>query len=165
MANDNVSLSSASISSVVSSDTSGRKAAQPLSAQSDVSALSGKDGVSRSDATAVAQAEVTSSAMSGADETQQAKELQQTKELQQQEMEKQAQDLQVVSESKGWNVSFRVDNELNQTIIRVIDSDTQETIRQIPNEELLSISKRIQAFREGEETGSDLAGLLFDRQA
>ena len=165
MANDNVSLSSAGISSVVSSDTSGRKAAQPLSAQPDVGALSGKDGVSRSDATAVAQAEVTSSAMSGADETQQAKELQQTKELQQQEMEKQAQDLQVVSESKGWNVSFRVDNELNQTIIRVIDSDTQETIRQIPNEELLSISKRIQAFREGEETGNDLAGLLFDRQA
>ena len=159
MAHDNVSLSSASISSVVSGDTSGRKAAQPLSAQSDISALSGKDGVSRSSATAVAQAEVTSSAKSGADETQQARE------LQQQEMEKQAQDLQVVSNSKGWNVSFRVDNELNQTIILVIDSDTQETIRQIPNEEMLSISKRIQAFREGEETGSDLAGLLFDRQA
>ena len=159
MANDNVSLSSASISSVVSSDTSGRKAAQPLSAQSDISALSGKDGVSRSSATSVAQAEVTSSAKSEADETQQARE------LQQQEMKKQAQDLQVVSDAKGWNVSFRVDNDLNKTIIRVIDADTKETIRQIPSEELLSISKRIQAFREGEETGTGLAGLLFDRQA
>ena len=84
MAHDNVSLSSASISSVVSSDTSGRKAAQPLSAQSDVGALNGKDGVADVKATAVAQADVASSAKSRADETQQARE------LQQKEMQKQA---------------------------------------------------------------------------
>ena len=159
MAHDNVSLSSASISSVVSGDTSGRKAAQPLPARSEVGALNGKDGVADVKATAVAQADVASSAKSRADETQQARE------LQQKEMQKQAQDLQVISESKGWNVSFRVDNDLNKTIIKVVDTDTKETIRQIPSEELLSISKRIQAFRDGEDTGSDLAGLLLDRQA
>ncbi len=80
-------------------------------------------------------------------------------------MEKQAQDLQEISDAKGWAVSFRVDDDLEQTIIKVVDSDTQKTIRQIPSEELVTISKRIKALREGEIGASGLQGLLFDRKA
>lgn len=65
-----------------------------------------------------------------------------------------------ISDAKGWAVSFRVDDDLEQTIIKVVDSDTQKTIRQIPSEELVTISKRIKALREG-EIGANLAGAAF----
>lgn len=80
-------------------------------------------------------------------------------------MEKQARDLQEISDTKGWAVSFRVDDDLQQTIIKVVDSDTQKTIRQIPNEELVNISKRIKAIREGEMGAGGLQGLLYDHKA
>lgn len=80
-------------------------------------------------------------------------------------MEKQARDLQEISDAKGWAVSFRVDDDLQQTIIKVVDSDTQKTIRQIPSEELVNISKRIKAIREGEMGAGGLQGLLYDHKA
>ena len=64
---------------------------------------------------------------------------------------------------KGWSVNFSIDNESNKTIIKVVDADTQKTIRQIPSEDLLSISKRIQSLREGDDSNSVLSGLLLDR--
>ena len=48
---------------------------------------------------------------------------------------------------------------------RNVDSDTQKTIRQIPNEELVNISKRIKAKREGEMGAGGLQGLLYDHKA
>lgn len=148
MANDMVNLASAVNSSVVSGDMSGRKAAQAHSTASETPVVA-VDTAPNSPTTTSAEAGVSA----------------QKKASQRHEMEKQAQDLQEISDAKGWAVSFRVDDDLEQTIIKVVDSDTQKTIRQIPSEELVTISKRIKALREGEIGASGLQGLLFDRKA
>ena len=80
-----------------------------------------------------------------------------------QELEKQAQNLQSLSELKGWSVSFRVDNELDKTVITVVDVDTQKPIRQIPDEKLLALSKRIQELTN-DNSNDGLAGLLLDSE-
>lgn len=148
MANDMINPSSAVNSSVVSGDMSGRKAAQAHSTE----ALVSKADVEKAQTSQTVQSAEAEDAI-------------QKKESQRHEMEKQAQDLQEISDAKGWAVSFRVDDDLEQTIIKVVDSDTQKTIRQIPSEELVTISKRIKALREGEIGASGLQGLLFDRKA
>ena len=148
MANDMVNLASAVNSSVVSGDMSGRKAAQAHPTEALVS-----------------KADVEKAQTSQTVQFAEAEDATQKKESQRHEMEKQAQDLQEISDAKGWAVSFRVDDDLEQTIIKVVDSDTQKTIRQIPSEELVTISKRIKALREGEIGASGLQGLLFDRKA
>lgn len=148
MANDMVNLASAVNSSVVSGDMSGRKAAQAHPTE----ALVSKADVEKAQTSQTVQSAEAEDAI-------------QKKESQRHEMEKQAQDLQEISDAKGWAVSFRVDDDLEQTIIKVVDSDTQKTIRQIPSEELVTISKRIKALREGEIGASGLQGLLFDRKA
>ena len=148
MANDMVNLASAVNSSVVSGDMSGRKAAQAHSTE----ALVSKADVEKAQTSQTVQSAEAEDAI-------------QKKESQRHEMEKQAQDLQEISDAKGWAVSFRVDDDLEQTIIKVVDSDTQKTIRQIPSEELVTISKRIKALRDGEIGASGLQGLLFDRKA
>ncbi len=148
MANDMINPSSAVTSSVVSGDMSGRKAAQAHSAASETPVVA-VDTAPKNQTTPSAEADVSA----------------QKKASQRREMEKQAQDLQEISDAKGWAVSFRVDNDLDKTIIKVVDSDTQKMIRQIPSEELVTISKRIKALREGEIGASGLQGLLFDRKA
>lgn len=42
-------------------------------------------------------------------------------------------------------LQFSIDSETNSTVVRVIDSETKELIRQIPSEELLAISRRLEA--------------------
>ena len=148
MANDMTHILSAVTSSVVSGDMSGRKAAQAHSTSTDSSVV----GVEKANVNQTTQS-VEVDAVT------------QKKESQRHEMEKQARDLQDLSDTKGWAVSFRIDDDLQQTIIKVVDSDTQKTIRQIPNEELVNISKRIKAIREGEMGAGGLQGLLYDHKA
>ena len=73
--------------------------------------------------------------------------------------------MQEISFNKNWGVSFSVDKELNQTVIKVIDAETEKTIRQIPSEEFLEISRRVQALQDGDESSSNLTGILFNNQA
>lgn len=148
MANDMTHILSAVTSSVVSGDMSGRKAAQAHSTSTDSSVV----GVEKANVNQTTQS-VEVDAVT------------QKKESQRHEMEKQARDLQDLSDTKGWAVSFRIDDDLQQTIIKVVDSDTQKTIRQIPSEELVAISKRIKALREGELGAGGLQGLLYDHEA
>ncbi len=53
------------------------------------------------------------------------------------------------------NLYFSIDQESGKTVIRVVDSKTREFIRQIPSEELISISHAL----------SRLAGLLVQAKA
>lgn len=53
------------------------------------------------------------------------------------------------------NLQFSVDNETNTTVIKVVDGDTKEVIRQIPSEEVLALAKDL----------TKLQGLLLTRQA
>ena len=148
MANEISNTSSASISTVVLSDKSGRQTAHTLSKNS--------DAVSQNVEQSISNRELMSNK---ADKHQDAV----NAEKRRQELEKQAQNLQSLSELKGWSVSFRVDNELDKTVITVVDADTQKPIRQIPDEKLLALSKRIQELTN-DNSNDGLAGLLLDSE-
>ena len=86
-------------------------------------------------------------------------------------IEKQAQELHAkklqerlasLSELKGWTVQFSLEPELDQPLIRVVDVDTRQVIRQIPSEEMLLISKRLQSLEQNQADSLSLSGLLFD---
>ena len=84
-------------------------------------------------------------------------------------MEKQAQELQErldnLSKLKGWTINFSLVPEFDQPVIKVIDAETKQVIRQIPSEEMLLISKRLQSMdQQMNGHGSGLSGLLFDGQ-
>jgi flagellar protein FlaG len=51
------------------------------------------------------------------------------------------------------NLEFSIDRETGREIIRVIDSDTKEVIRQIPPEQILHIIEQIQELQEGMTPG------------
>ena len=57
--------------------------------------------------------------------------------------------------SSATSLRFQVDKELEKVVISVVDSNSDETIRQIPNERMLDLSRRMR----------DLQGLLFDQEA
>jgi len=54
--------------------------------------------------------------------------------------------------SRFTSMDFDVDRDLGKTVVRVRDSHTKEVVRQIPNEEMLALSKKIRTVQ----------GLLFD---
>ena len=64
-------------------------------------------------------------------------------------------DIQRAVEPVANNLNFSIDQESGKTVIRVVDSATQELIRQIPSEELMSISRAL----------NRLAGLLLQEKA
>jgi flagellar protein FlaG len=84
------------------------------------------------------------------------------------QIEKQAQELQEklanLSKVKGWTIDFTLMPELDQPVIKVIDADTKQVIRQIPSEEILLINKKLQAMEQAGADGVNLSGLLFDGQ-
>ncbi len=53
------------------------------------------------------------------------------------------------------DLQFRVDDESGRTIITVLDSETEEVIRQIPPEQVLTLAKNIESLK----------GLLFTAEA
>jgi len=66
------------------------------------------------------------------------------------------------------SLSFVIDQELNRTIVKVIDPATDEVVRQIPSEELLRFAQALREFSERIDTGitdSGSAGLLIQEQA
>lgn len=84
------------------------------------------------------------------------------------ETEKQAQELQEklanLSKVKGWTINFSLVPDLDRPVIKVIDAETEQVIRQIPSEEILQMNKRLQAMAQGNGEGVSLSGLLFDGQ-
>lgn len=64
-------------------------------------------------------------------------------------------DIQRAVEPMANDLNFSIDRESGKTVIRVIDGATQELIRQIPSEELMSISRVL----------NRLAGLLVQDKA
>lgn len=78
----------------------------------------------------------------------------------------QVQELQDTATLKGWSVNFSVDQELDRTVIKVVDSETKETIRQIPSEEWMHTAKRLKEFSElSDKKPQKLEpGMLFDKK-
>ena len=58
-------------------------------------------------------------------------------------------------QSSNSNLQFSVDSESHDVIVRVVDSETKEVIRQIPSEEMVAISHKL----------DQLSGLLLQQKA
>ncbi|WP_404398604.1 flagellar protein FlaG [Idiomarina loihiensis] len=60
------------------------------------------------------------------------------------------------------NLEFKVNEELERTIVKVVDSDSGEVIRQIPSEELVAIAERIeqQAQDSDDSVGYFINGII-----
>lgn len=86
------------------------------------------------------------------------------REWSQADIEAQVQNLQEFGQLQGWTVNFSLEKELGQVVIKMMDADTKSVIRQIPNEELVAINKRIHALRQGEAGANPRLGLLLDSE-
>ena len=62
--------------------------------------------------------------------------------------ESQIEQLQQFNQSINRSLLFEVDEELGITVVRVVDKDTDELIRQFPPEELLNLSRRLKVVIE-----------------
>lgn len=71
------------------------------------------------------------------------------------EVEKTVESLQAVARALNTRLSFEVDENTGKNIIRVIDSESGEVIRQIPPQEMLDIVSKLKS----------VIGVLFDREA
>ena len=54
--------------------------------------------------------------------------------------------------ARSTNLSFRVDEPTNRVVVKVIDKDSGNVIREVPSEAILKVSKNIEALK----------GILFD---
>ncbi len=50
-------------------------------------------------------------------------------------------------QSNATNVKFEKDNTSGKIVVRVVDSETQQVLRQMPSEEMLSMSKALDSLR------------------
>ncbi len=63
--------------------------------------------------------------------------------------------IKALTEDGIYSVRFENDNDAGELIVKVVDRETDEVIRQIPPEELLSLTKRL----------NDLRGNIVDTQS
>ena len=49
------------------------------------------------------------------------------------------------------NLQFDVDDASGHTVIRVVDAETDEVIRQIPSDEILALARHLKSMGEGEQ--------------
>ena len=58
------------------------------------------------------------------------------------------------------NLNFSIDEDSGQTVVKVIDSSSNEVIRQFPSEEALALARRMR-----ESDSSEISGLLLQSKA
>lgn len=84
-----------------------------------------------------------------------------TGEVKKVELSKAARDVSGYIQNITRELNFSVDEDLDRTVITVIDEETGEVVRRIPSEEFLSMAKNISEIQES-ETGK---GVLFQGDA
>ncbi len=65
------------------------------------------------------------------------------KEMPQQELEKIASEIQIQLKRINTELRFEVDSASREIVVKILDPDSQQVIRQIPSEELLAIRARM----------------------
>lgn len=65
------------------------------------------------------------------------------------------------------SINFSVENDLNKTVIKVVNTETDEVIRQIPSEEAIALAKAIEDTLSNTVDNVSTAeqGLIFAKQA
>ncbi len=69
--------------------------------------------------------------------------------------------IQTVSRS----LQISVDGDLGATVIKVLDSETDEVVRQIPAEEILQIARFLAEQQAGADSAASVKGLLMDSES
>ena len=71
------------------------------------------------------------------------------------------------AEINGRSLSFTIDDDIGRTVVKVIDRETEEVIRQIPSEELIRVARAVNALNEqlSDAASATGKGLLLDEQA
>ena len=82
-------------------------------------------------------------------------------EAKQPKVESQIEQLQQFNQSIDRSIQFQIDDELGVTVVRVVDVETDELIRQFPPEELLNLSRRLKELNE-QHTGN--SGVLLQEK-
>jgi len=82
-------------------------------------------------------------------------------EVSQEKINNQIEEIQQFNQSIDRSLQFEVDEELGVTIVRVIDKETDELIRQFPPEELINLSRRL---KELNEQSSGSSGVLLQEK-
>jgi len=59
-------------------------------------------------------------------------------------------------QGKARNLLFSVDEDSGRTVVKVVDRQTQEVIKQFPSEEMIALSKALEEMRDA----LDISGLL-----
>ncbi|MCB1886715.1 MAG: flagellar protein FlaG [Rhodocyclaceae bacterium] len=72
-----------------------------------------------------------------------------------QQLERALENIRRVVEPVAHNLQFTVDDDTGRTVVKVMDGATDQVIRQIPSEEILSIAKAL----------DKLSGLLLEQKA
>jgi flagellar protein FlaG len=95
--------------------------------------------------------------------------LQEAKEVKDSKMTKgdlknQVEEIQQFNQSIDRTLHFKVDDELGVTIVRVLDKETEELIRQFPPEELLNLSRRLKDLNESGSGGASQTGILLQEK-
>lgn len=62
-------------------------------------------------------------------------------------LEQALKDIEVAVQAKANNLQFSVDDSTGKTVVRVVDSSSGSTIRQIPTEEALAIAQDIERMK------------------
>ncbi|MGA1847482.1 flagellar protein FlaG [Deferribacter abyssi] len=84
---------------------------------------------------------------------QKAKQQEVERQINEQELKKQIKDLNNALDIMNVKREFVIDRDLNQIVVKIVDSEKNEVIRQIPSEEALRLAKNIK----------EMVGLLFDK--
>lgn len=71
------------------------------------------------------------------------------------DLQRTVQDAKGVADAAGASLQFSIDKDSGKTIVKVVDSQTSEVIRQIPSEELVSLARNM----------TKLEGMLLDQKA
>ena len=72
-------------------------------------------------------------------------------------------ELEAYVQSAQRNLDFQVDDRTGRVVVKVIDATNDQVIRQIPSEEMIAISRRIQDFLD--ENQADMRGMLLEIKA
>ena len=85
----------------------------------------------------------------------------------QSEVENQVNGLNQLLEQMGQSITFGVDQNTNSTVVKVVDKNTNELIRQFPSEDALKLMKNLQEYLDRvQQSGSldkqGLTGSLFN---
>ena len=79
------------------------------------------------------------------------------------ELQQAARQVQEKLQARASNLVFSLDEDSGQTVVKVIDAQTEEVIRQMPSEEMLALAQSLDEFLEA-SGGSNPRGLLLKQQ-